>query len=70
MSLVGKYLGWHFTVGMTIEASILKVDIASGGVSLRWFAGGNQILPDHSGGRRRTGRRPKPIRNRPKRRHS
>ena len=42
MSLVGKHLGWHFTVGMTIEASILKVDIASGGVGLRWFAGGNQ----------------------------
>jgi len=70
MSLVGKNLGWHFTVGMTIEASILNVEIASGGVTLRWFAGGKQILPELSGTRRRTPRRPKHIRKRPKRQHS
>jgi len=68
MSLIGKELGWHFTVGMQIEASILKVDIASGGVTLRWFAGGEQKLPELPARRRRKHQYPKKPHARPKRR--
>ena len=68
MSLIGKDLGWHFTVGMRIEASILKVDIASGGVTLRWFAGGEQKMPERPNRRKRTHNYPKKQRARPKRR--
>ena len=68
MSLIGKELGWHFTVGMQIEASILKVDIASGGVTLRWFAGGEQKLPELPSRRRRKHQYPKKPHARPKRR--
>lgn len=60
MSFHGKSAGWKFTIGMEIEATLLSVDIASGGLNLRWFAGGDQILlPHHSKARRKNAARPK-----------
>ena len=60
MSFHGKSAGWKFTIGMEIEATLLSVDIASGGLNLRWFAGGEQNLhPHHTKSRRKNPARPK-----------
>lgn len=63
MSYQGKASGWTFSIGMEIEATILNVDIASGGVDLRWFAGGERKpLEPFQKGRRKKGHSPAPKR--------
>ena len=67
MSYRGNSSGWHFQIGMEIEAVILNVDIASGSLNLRWFAGGilkeqtrmikRKSKKKHKAGRNRQSRR-------------
>ena len=48
MVLHGQYTGWKFALGDDLQAKLLEITPASGGLLFSWHGGGNQEFPDRN----------------------